>query len=496
MQEQPNTTAILEAETFATYLQLKTNAEYAATQLRQKGLVTGDRCVLSLPNSIVTASIILGVFSMGAIPVLVNEQAPDTHLSHAIQKTGSSVVISASSTTAISSIKSVLSDCVSMTKQQACPNRIEADLPLPGELSATETASILFTSGSTGWPKGVAQSHHTLIQASRCVAHSIGLKPTDKIICAIPWSFDYGFGQLLSTLLLGIPQILPAANDPFSVCRAIETQKPTVFAGVPSLFASLFRGVSPIRDTNCASIRLVTNTGSSIPASIREDLFHFFDASKFSFNYGLTETYRSTSLPWQLAKTDPDSVGSAIQGVTLQVLRNDGSPANVNETGEIIHSGVGTFQGYWSDSIITAKVRRPVVTQSKSGKSTEPAVYTGDLGALDHRGMLYISGRKDRQLKSMGVKVNPEEIERLLLDLPTVEDLAIVSTPHDIIGDMIVAVVVPKPDVKDTISELQKLAPRLLSPFMLPRKYITVEKLPRTATGKIDHATIRAMVSG
>ena len=203
-------------------------------------------------------------------------------------------------------------------------------------------------------------------------------------------------------------------------------------------------------------------------------------------------------MPQELAKTESDSVGYAIPGAALQIVREDGSEAATDEEGEIVHSGFGTFQGYWGDAGITKKTRRKVQDKnldvSQNSIRYRPAVFTGDIGRMDERGMLYLCGRRDRQVKSMGVKINPEEIELLMRDIPIINEIAIVSKYNEIIGDKLIAVVAPDPGINDPVSIIKKHCTNLLGRYMEPRQYVLTNKLPRTTSGKIDYAEVRKLV--
>jgi acyl-CoA synthetase (AMP-forming)/AMP-acid ligase II len=152
-------------------------------------------------------------------------------------------------------------------------------------LHTGEPASIFFTSGSTGLPKGVTQSHQNLLWGAATVGACLGYRPDDRILCGIPWAFDYGWGQLLSTFVLGITQVIPSARTSIALCDAMAQHKPTVLPGVPALFGDLVRGVAPIRDTERGSIRLLTNTGSKIPPSLFPELLDVFPNAAVSLNY-------------------------------------------------------------------------------------------------------------------------------------------------------------------------------------------------------------------
>ena len=461
--------------------ELYTSSLRCASSLKELGLGYGDRCIVNTGNSIETAIAILSVWQAQAVVVLINDQSPDHHIQHAVQLTQAKVLI----TNKACEISN--SHCKVITESRLCntsDNSIATE-PQSIEVNQCHAASIVFTSGSTGMPKGVTQSHKTLIDACQNLTKQLGIGVDDRILCPIPWSFDYGFGQLLSTLLAGIPQVIPVNPNPFEICRAIEQSKPTVFAGVPSLYANLLFGVSPVAETNLSSIRLLTSTGSHLPHSTRDELTRYFYNASLSLNYGLTETYRGCSLPFE--HIDSNSVGKAIDGVQIHIIRKDGTLANASEIGEIVHCGTGTFMCYWGDEQATASCLKhcPVHGQAHD------AVFTGDLGYLDERGLLYLTGRRDRIFKSMGVRISPEEIECLLLQIDSVTEAAVIGRQHKIHGEMVVSYLVSKDSSAKALSRIREQCKMHMSPFMLPRLYCFMDSLPKTVNGKVDYPKLR-----
>jgi acyl-coenzyme A synthetase/AMP-(fatty) acid ligase len=325
------------------------------------------------------------------------------------------------------------------------------------------------------------------------VAQHLGLRQDDRILCPIPWSFDYGYGQLLSTVLLGVTQVLPVARNPFALCEAIETHKPTVLAGLPSIFALLIRGVSPLRQTDLGSLRLITNTGGAIPPAIFAHVLTIFAGCDISLNYGMTETYRSAGLPVALAAERPESVGFAYPGAAVSIVRENGQEAEPGETGEIVHRGVGVFMGYWGAPEATAKVRRPDPLWRYGDLPAPMAVFTGDLGWKDEAGFLMVKGRRDRLIKSMGVRVSPDEVEGLFRGAALVRDVVVVGVPHELMGEMVVAAVIPAEGSEDPVRALKAFARREMSQHMQPRDYRLLDQLPLTPNGKTDFQAIRQL---
>lgn len=452
----------------------------------------GDRVVVAGANGVELAAAVPGIWARGAIPVFVNADAPDSHLLHALRQTGAAALLADPGRAPPAG--------VAMLPLQPGPGPAAPAAELRGqpEQDAQVPGSIVFTSGSTGLPKGVVQTAGTLASGVDRVAAVLGYRPQDSILCPIPFAFDYGWGQLLSLLLGGWPLVLPEPRGALGLCAAIARHRPTVLAGVPAVFADLLSGLAPIRDTDRSSVRLITNTGSRIPDPLRRALVETFPDATLSLNYGLTETYRSASLPVAMAASHPGSVGFALPGSALAVLRPDGTEAAAGETGEIVHRGAGVFAGYWGDPERTSQVRRPDPLWTGPADQAPPAVFTGDLGYRDAEGRLYIVGRRDRQMKSMGVRVSPDEVEGLLMASGLLREAAVVARPSDVLGDLIVAVVcLPDGcDTADALKALKRHARTAMSPYMQPRDWIVLEALPRNPNGKVDYPQLARMASG
>lgn len=482
--------ALICGERQVTYAQLHDLALTTSGALAGRGLGPGGRCLVYAGNSIELAAAILGAWRLGGIIVLVNDEAPVSHFAHAAGVTMPDVAIAEARTREQAS---ATVPCPVLVLPLEPVEAVAAPAPAVHDL---EPASILFTSGSSGPPKGVTQSHANLLAGCRMVADHLGLRADDRILCPIPWAFDYGYGQLLSTLLLGVTQVLPEARNPFGVCSAIEAHRPTILAGLASLFALLVRGVSPIRETDLSSLRLVTNTGGKISPAIFAEMSQLFGHCEISLNYGMTETYRSAGLPTHLAASHPTSVGVAYPGVSIAIIREDGTEAGPGEVGEIVHRGTGVFLGYWGMPEATAKVRRPDPLWAHPEVDAPMVVFSGDLGWKDADGLLYIKGRRDRLIKSMGVRVSPDEIETIIRRSGLVQDVAVVGVPHEMIGEMVVAAITLSNGAEDPVRALKNFARNEMSQHMQPREYHVVEAFPLTPNGKPDFGRLQALLGG
>jgi acyl-CoA synthetase (AMP-forming)/AMP-acid ligase II len=488
-------TAFIDGRQPHSFATLQTDSQAVSERLNQLGIKPGSRCLVSTENSYRTATTILGIWYTNAIPVLLNHQSPFHHLQHAATQTKATAIVSDTSDDIMISVDGQdllainLLDIAQPTQKLPAPAS-----KIRPSISASDIASIVFTSGSTGLPKGVAQSHQSLINACQSVYSCLGYRPGDRILCPVPWSFDYGFGQLLTTMLTGITQLIPENPNPFNTGNLIEQEKPTVLAGVPSLLASMCSGIGADK-LDLSSVRLITSTGSKVSRGLLDSVQDLFPGAGICLNYGLTETYRSACLNPGLVDSHGDSVGRAISGVDLVVVRPDGSLAEPNEIGEIVHRGQGLFSGYWGDPDSTAKVLKsdpcPAHTDIKPAK----VVFTGDLGWKDDEGFLYIKGRKDRMIKSMGVRVSPDDIETQLRNYIQISDVAVLSKSDEIMGEKIVAVFVAKNPESFELKNLKKFCRTHLSPYMQPREFHQVAELPRTTSSKTDYVALNSSYS-
>ncbi len=486
--ERAGAPAILQGDRAVSFEELRDQACRFAAQMVQSGVQPGDRCLIWAQNSPDLAVAILATWLCGAIVALVNDEAPVSHLRHAATVTLPKLAIVDEK---LFEAAEAALDCpvVKLEAREAGPLLQQTR----GRTHDFEPASIFFTSGSTGLPKGVTQNHATLQAGCRMVAHHLGLTASDRILCPIPWAFDYGYGQFLSTVLLGATHVLPTERNPFALCEAIARHKPTVFASLPSIFALLLRGLSPLRETDLSSLRLVTNTGGAIAPPIFEEVLEAFAHCAISLNYGMTETYRSAGLPVELAAKAPRSVGFAYPGVTLTIVRENGDEAEPDEIGEIVHRGVGAFMGYWGAPDATAAILRPDPLWRHPEIEAPKVIFTGDLGWKNADGFLMIKGRKDHLIKSMGVRVSPDEIVTLIRKTGLVRDVVVLGAPHEILGEMVVAAIIPAQPGENPIPALKAFARREMSRHMQPREYRLLKEFPLTPNGKTDHLRLRAL---
>lgn len=482
----PERQAVVLDDEVLTFAALERRAREIGGALVRRGVRPGDRVIVWITTRPETAAVMLGIWAAGAVPVLMDAKEPAAHLDHAIGKVTPVLLVKDRSGTLPTTGRSV-----PIADELVGDPLADGVRRLP-----TDPASIVFTSGSTGRPKGVTQSHGSLIRACTAVGDYLGYGPDERILSPIPWAFDYGYGQLLTALLRGATLCLPAQINAFGICAGFERYRPTVFAGIPSIFGYLLRGLSPFAKTDLSSVRIVTNTGGTIAAPILADAFAAFREARFFLNYGLTESYRTAYLPPELARSKPTSIGKGIPGVEVVVLREDGTVCAPGEEGEIVHRGDYLMMGYWDDPEATAKALRPDPFVIPGTPAPARVLHTGDYGVTDEDGDLYFRGRRDHLIKSMDVRVTPSEVEALLHASGLVREVAVFGVPHPLLGHEVWAAVEPIDPGDDVRPKLLAYARGVMSPYMQPRKVEVMAALPRTRTGKVDYPALRAMAEG
>ena len=357
---------------------------------------------------------------------------------------------------------------------EAAPHRvIDADM-----------AAILYTSGSTGKPKGVVLSHRNMVAGAKSVAQYLENRPQDRILSALPLSFDAGFSQLSTAFHAGASVALINYLLPRDVLTAIERYAITGLTAVPPLWIQLAQlGWSRAR----TSLRYIANTGGRMPKATLDQLRAALPQTLVYLMYGLTESFRSTYLPPSELDRRPDSIGKAIPNAEVLVVREDGTLCDANEPGELVHRGALVSLGYWNDPATTAERFKPAPGQPSRLVMPEIAVWSGDTVRRDEEGFLYFISRRDEMIKTSGYRVSPTEVEEAVYGTGLVGEVAALGIEHPVLGQAIVLVATaPADSVLDPAAVISKCRERLPA-FMVPARIVERKgSLPRNPNGKID----------
>lgn len=356
-----------------------------------------------------------------------------------------------------------------------------------------DMAAILYTSGSTGMPKGVVLSHRNLVSGAESVSHYIGNLPDDRILAVLPLSFDAGLSQLTTAFNVGATTVLMNYLLARDVVRVCEKERITGLTGVPPLWIKLMAEEWPA--TTGEQLRYFANTGGHMPLPLLAKLRAAFPRARPYLMYGLTEAFRSTYLDPEQIDARPDSIGKAIPNEEVMVVGENGEECGPGETGELVHRGALVSMGYWNAPELTAERFKPAPDRLTGTPFPEIAVWSGDLVRKDAEGFLYFVGRNDEMIKTSGYRVSPTEVEEVVFQTGLVTEAAAVGVPDDELGQAIVVVAAPLPGAQLDIERINEECRKLLPLYMVPREIISWETLPRNPNGKIDRPQIqRAMV--
>jgi acyl-CoA ligase (AMP-forming) (exosortase A-associated) len=462
------------------------------------GLRSNDRLAIYLPKQIETVVSMFASSFAGAAFVPVNPILKPTQVAHILNDSEAKFLITSTTRWAgllaaqvpIPPLMGVIvvdsnptggipSDVNAITWQELStlgtstfPRRLENDI-----------AALLYTSGSTGNPKGVILSHRNIVVGALSVVDYLENTSNDRILSLLPLSFDAGMSQVTTAFAAGARVILLDYLLPRDVVRACEQHAVTGITGVPPLWMQLVDQSWPAAATR--SIRYFANTGGKMPRETLQRLRSHFPKAKPYLMYGLTEAFRSTYLPPHEVDRIPDSIGKAIPNAEILVVRPDGTPCEPGEPGELVHRGPLVSLGYWKDLERTRERFRPAPGQPKELPHPEIAVWSGDTVTKDADGYLYFVGRSDHMIKSSGYRISPTELEEIAFASGLVLEVAALGVPDPRLGHRIV-IVARSTNASEPTTDLLSFYRTQAPAYMVPSQIEWRTALPRNPNGKID----------
>ncbi|MFB3112085.1 MAG: acyl-CoA ligase (AMP-forming), exosortase A system-associated [Gemmatimonadales bacterium] len=489
-----------------TYGALAAAVERVARGLRQIGLSRGDRVAVYLEKRFETVIALFAAAAAGCVFVPVNPLLKARQVTHILRDCNVRVLVT--SDMRLESLRkefsagsdlltAILVDEGSDLGRDAVVPVIAWDdlfskspgaVPTVGPVDPEGLAALLYTSGSTGMPKGVMLSHRNLCLGAESVSGYLNNDENDRILSVLPLSFDAGLSQLTTAFNVGACCVLLNYLLPGDVVRACAAERITGLTGVPSLWIQLALLDWPADVAD--GLRYFANTGGYMPRTTLDRLRTIFPSAKPFLMYGLTEAFRSTYLDPAEVDRRPNSIGKAIPYSEILVVRPDGSFCEPGEVGELVHRGPLVALGYWNDPQRTAERFRTAPGQANEAENPEIAVWSGDQVRMDEDGFLYFVGRADDMIKTSGYRVSPTEVEDVLYGTGLVEEIVALGVAHPVLGQAIAVVAVaPEGKALDT-AELLEICCKELPAYMVPQCIIECAVLPRNANGKIDRALL------
>ncbi|MFW6017523.1 MAG: o-succinylbenzoate--CoA ligase [Halapricum sp.] len=475
----PDRTALIDADTGRqwTVRELDDDADELAAGLESVGVSFGTRVGLLLPTRPAFVRLVHAVARLGGVLVPLNVERPVPDLASQAERADIDVLICGSETVETArelEVETTVSidplGRADATEANGDVDRFSTGDPegfVPIGRDADALAVIMFTSGTTGEPKGVRLTRRNLLASAEASAYRLGVAPGDRWLCCLPMYHMGGLAPIVRTALYGSTLIVQRAFDASETADAIEALEVSGISLVPTMLNRLL-------DADWqppASLDTILLGGAPTPEPLLERAIE--RDVPVCPTYGTTETASqiATALPEQ-AVAHPGTVGQPLVNTTVRV-RSDGEPAEPGDVGELVVSGPTVTPGYLDEDRTTAAFG-------------EAGLHTGDLGYRDADGRLWIEGRRDDRIVSGGENVDPERVATAIADHPDVEDAAVVGLPDPEWGQRVAALIVgaADPETVDAHCRAQ------LAAFEVPKTIAIADELPRTASGTVDRDAV------
>ncbi len=490
----PDGRALVRGPQSVTYAELAQGAARFAGALRGAGVQRGDRVAIAVDGGVEFPIAYYGAAMAGAIAVPLGDDARAASFVSTLAHAGAKVVVIGSrNLRLLEGSGDALRDLTAAITVGPPPKRgpelaaIDFDEALAGAApiedagaAGDDLVAIQYTSGTTGEKRGVMLSHANLRANAASIVEYLALTRDDVVGMVLPFYYVYG-GSVLHTHIAvgGTVAMLGSLAFPVRVAEGLAAHRCTGLCGVPSSFARLL-SLEELEEHDLSSLRYLTQAGAAMSRDMAARVRKAFPAAKLYVMYGQTEaSARLSYLPPERIDDKAGSVGVAIPGVALAVRDPSGARCAPNEIGEVVAQGQNVMRGYYRNEEATARAIRP------------EGLYTGDLGYLDEDGFLFLVGRKSEIIKSAAHRIAPMEVEEVLESLEGVEESAVVGGPHPLLGEVVVAFVVPSEGASITKEEVLRHCRKELPRFKMPSEVHLVSELPRTDNGKILRRELR-----
>jgi long-chain acyl-CoA synthetase len=459
-----------------TYAQLDQAAARVAGLLRERGVGSGDRVGIMLPNVPYFPACYYGALRRGAVVVPMNVLLKRREVAFYLSDSGAKLLFAWHDfgEAAQTGADEAGAECVLVAPGEFERLLAEAEpVDEVAERDPEDTAVILYTSGTTGQPKGAELTHSNLTRNVEAFLPLIDVDETSVVLGALP--LFHSFGQtcgLNASVRTGACLTLIPRFDASKALEIIQRDHVTVFEGVPTMYAAMLH--HPDRDAaDISCLKVCASGGASMPAEVMRGFEQAFGA-KVLEGYGLSETSPVASFNQPDRERKPGSIGTPIAGVEMKVVDDDGNEVPQGEPGEILIRGHNVMKGYWNKPEATAEA----ISDDRWFK-------TGDMATIDEDGYFFIVDRKKDLIIRGGYNVYPREVEEVLYEHPAVREAAVIGVPHPELGEEVAAAVALKEGTEVTEDELREYAKEQVAAYKYPRKVWFVDELPKGPTGKI-----------
>jgi long-chain acyl-CoA synthetase len=472
----PDAPAVKLDDVVLSYAALDDATARVAGLLVARGIGPGDRVGVMLPNVPLFPVLYYGILRLGATVVPMNVLLKGRETAHYLTDPGAKAVFAwaAFAEHAQTGAAEAGAQCIEVQSgpfeqllQETEPRREVA------HCEGSETAVILYTSGTTGVPKGAELSHDNLAHNCRAAVGLFGLGPDAVTLGSLP--LFHSFGQtcaMNATICGGGCLTLIPRFDPGKALEVIERDRVNVFEGVPTMYGAILN--DPAADTtDVSSLKVCASGGASLPLELMRAFEEKFSTMILE-GYGLSETSPVASFNHPDKERKAGSIGTPIAGCEMKVVDDEGRDLPVGEVGEIVIRGANVMKGYWNKPEATAEAI-----------DSDGWFRSGDMARADEDGYFYIVDRKKDMIIRGGYNVYPREIEEVLYEHPAVREAAVVAVADDEWGEEIGAAVALKDGAKASAEELRDFVKDQVAAYKYPRQVWFVDELPKGPTGKI-----------
>ncbi len=497
----PDRAALTFQGTTLTVQELFDRAMGLRDHLRECGIKRGDVVAIATDHNVAQVAAMFGAAMADAAFTIINPHLKREQILHQISDCDAECVIAGQRQ--LGEVVGILADRHGRSIAVDGFGLVEGGGPLRVQRTTAEAVTrniptdvgcLIYTSGSTGRPKGVVLPHRTLTDGARIVSGYLNITGDDTILCILPFSFDYGLNQVLSALHVGARAVVFSFAFPQDLFDVLQDERITGLAAVPSLWPRVLddRYFRADRRPAFPSLRYITTAGGPHSELLLRRLTNFFPTTEIIIMYGLTESFRSSYLPFAELFNRIGSIGKAVPEVELMVLDDTMQPCSPGQIGELYHRGAFVSYGYLNDPDLTAAKFVELPTGGR-GTRGEPAVRSGDLVSLDEDGFIYFHGRADTQIKAKGYRVSPAEVEDAAMTFPGLRHAAAFGIPDPEGGQAISLAYDTYDGYTVDRAVLRRHMAKILPYYAVPVELFALTGVPLTPNGKVDYTAIRAV---
>ncbi|MBI5589815.1 MAG: acyl--CoA ligase [Deltaproteobacteria bacterium] len=504
----PEKQAIVELYKSSTYREIAAGAEKIAAWLFSESIAPGDRVGILMDDPAEYVSAYFGVLMAGAVVVALITQTTSRTLKQIINDADITILVTqvkfirylTNIGDSMPSLRTIFIQgpasphpmprsinrsikVIDSSQMNPCGHAQNNKIPAFSAGCDADLAQIIYTSGTSGKPKGVMLQHANLMANTESIIQYLLLTSNERHMVVLPFFYAFGNSVMLTHVAAGATMIVhQSMMYPKLVLDLMQREDATALSGVPSTFAVLL-STRIVKKYTFPCLRYFAQAGGPLSPKLAREIKFTFPEVDLYVMYGQTEASARLSFlhPDEFYRK-PGSIGKAIPGVALKLINREGRPVKAEEIGEIVACGRNIMQGYWKDPAATAKVLR------KEG------LWTGDLAKMDEEGFFYIVSRKSEMIKSGGHRIVPKEVEEIILEHPAVEDAVVFGVADEILGEVIVACIIKKTDCSCNKEMLLLHCKQNLPGFKMPKHICFVEKFPLTSNGKIEKISLKSSI--